>query len=195
MVSFCCSSNNFPMTVTNGVEIHSLSQLHSVYDNQKINHQTDYQGLQQTPPPWNTTTTHKDKTMAQRETQRERERETHTHTHTLTCTTIVSLSLSLLHIILSLTLNILSQIQLSHQHINTSLSQFLLSLSLTLKKTQASKDGKHIWLWVSLWWDFTDNSQLDGCWWLVSQSQEDSNCISATPPVQCNNPPVEEETK
>jgi hypothetical protein len=130
--------------------------------------------------------------MAQRERerQRDRDRDTHTHTHihmynnSHNSLTIVSLCLSLAYNSLSGTLNILSQIQLSHQHINTF---FSLSLSIpSLLKTQASKDGS-IWLWVSLWWDFTDNSQLDECWWLVSQSQEDSNYKGATPPVQCNN--------
>jgi hypothetical protein len=157
MVSFCCSCNNFPMTVTNGVEIHSLSQIHPVCDNQKINHQTDYHRVYNKP--------HLHETLLQPtktkpwHRERQRERDIHTHTHTYTCTTILtilSLSLSLAYNSLSGTVNILSQIQLSHHHINTFLSQILFSLSLNSfslflsQKQQASKDGS-IWLWVSLW--------------------------------------------
>jgi hypothetical protein len=36
-------------------------------------------------------------------------------------------------------------------------------------------------LWVSLWWDLTDNSQLDGCCWLVNQSQEKTATTEVQP--------------
>jgi hypothetical protein len=120
MVSFCCSCNNFPMTVTNGVEIHSLSQLHPGCDNQKINHQTDYHRVYNKP--------HLHETLLQPTKtklwhgERERDRQTDTYTHTYTCTTILTST---------------------HKYFSLSLSQFLLSLSLS--KPQASKQRwKHM---------------------------------------------------